>query len=99
MAWSRPFDDPIELPDGQLLQTLADSGHYATVLPKAVQEQVEWQTAAEMLILAARGKRLVMFAYIAMRRALHATRLGAQCSALGAYTHRQTRQVSAEALP
>jgi hypothetical protein len=41
-------------------------------LPKAAQERVEWQTAAEMLILAAQGQRPVMFAEIAMRQALHA---------------------------
>jgi hypothetical protein len=41
-------------------------------LPKAAQELAEWQTAAEMLILAAEGQRPVMFADIAMRRALHA---------------------------
>ena len=38
--WLRAFDDPIPLPD---------AGHYATALPKAVLERVEWQTAAEML--------------------------------------------------
>jgi hypothetical protein len=37
-----------------------------------MQERVEWQTAAEMLILAAQGQRPVMFAEIAMREALHA---------------------------
>jgi hypothetical protein len=47
--WSRPFDDPIPVPGGQVLRTLADAGHYATALPKAVQERAEWQTAAEML--------------------------------------------------
>jgi len=72
LDWSRPFDDPIVLPDGRVLRTLHDAGHYATALPKAVQERVEWQTAAEMLILAAKGERPVMFAHIAMLRALHA---------------------------
>jgi hypothetical protein len=37
-----------------------------------MQEQAAWQTAAEMLILAAQGQRPVMFAEIAMRQALHA---------------------------
>jgi hypothetical protein len=41
-------------------------------LPKAALERAEWQTAAEMLILAAKGERPVMFADIAMRQALHA---------------------------
>ena len=64
MAWSRPFDDPITLPDGRVLKTLHDAGHYATALPKAVQQRIEWQTAAEML--AAKGERPVMYAHIAM---------------------------------
>jgi hypothetical protein len=73
--WSREFDDPIELPDGRVLRTLADAGHYATALPKAVQERTAWQTAAEMLIMAAKGERPVMCADIAMRSALHAGKL------------------------
>jgi hypothetical protein len=72
--WSHTFDDPIPLPDGRTLRTLHDAGHYATALPKAVQERVEWQTAAEMLIPAAQGQRPVMFAEIAMRQALHASK-------------------------
>ena len=70
--WSRAFDDPIPLPDGRVPRTLHDADHYATALPKATQERIEWQTAAQMLILAAQGQRPVMFAEIAMRRALHA---------------------------
>ena len=38
----------------------------------AGEERVECQTAAEMLILAAQGQRPVMFAAIAMRKALNA---------------------------
>jgi hypothetical protein len=53
-----------------VLRTLADAGHCATALPKAVQELLEWQTTAEMLILAAQGLRPVMFAQIAMLQAL-----------------------------
>jgi hypothetical protein len=69
--WSHTFDDPIPLPDGRTLRTLHDAGHYVTALPKAVQGLPEWQTADEMLILAAQGQRPVMFAEIAMRQALH----------------------------
>jgi hypothetical protein len=43
------------VPDGRVLKTLYDAGHYAAALPKAAQERSEWQTAAEMLILAAEG--------------------------------------------
>jgi hypothetical protein len=72
MAWSSAFDDPIPLPDGRVLKTLYDAGHYAAALPKAAQERAEWQTAAQMLILAAEGQRPVMFAEIAMLQALGA---------------------------
>jgi hypothetical protein len=37
------------VPDGRVLKTLHDAGHYLTALPKAAQERAEWQTAAEML--------------------------------------------------
>jgi hypothetical protein len=70
--WHLAFDDPIPVPDGRVLKTLHDAGHYVAALPKAVQDRVEWQTAAEMLILAAKGERPVMFVDIAMRQALHA---------------------------
>jgi hypothetical protein len=70
--WSRAFDDPIPLPDGRVLETLHDAGHYVTALPKTAQHHTEWQTAAEMLILAATEGWPVMFADIAMRRALGA---------------------------
>jgi len=55
-----------------VLKTLHDAGHYATALPKAVQERSEWQTAAEMLIMAAHGQRSLTFAQIATLQALHA---------------------------
>jgi hypothetical protein len=55
-----------------MLRTLHDAGHYVAALPKAAQDRVEWQTAAEMLILAAKGQRPLMFAQIAMLRGLHA---------------------------
>jgi hypothetical protein len=72
IEWARAFDDPIPLPDGRKLRTLADAGHYVTALPENVQERTEWQTAAEMLIMAAKGERPVMFADIAVRTALNA---------------------------
>lgn len=40
-----------------VLRMLHDAGHYVAALPYAAQEQAEWQTAAEMLILAAQGHR------------------------------------------
>ena len=68
--WSRAFHDPITLPNGRVLKTLHDAEHYATALPKTEQERVEWQTAAEMLIMAAKGERPLIFAEIGVRQAL-----------------------------
>ena len=55
MAWSRAFDGPIPVPDSRVLKTLNDAGHCVAALPKATQQRVKRHTAAEMLILAARG--------------------------------------------
>jgi len=65
----RAFDDPIPVPDGRVLKSLHDAGHYAIALPKAVQERVGWRIAAEM-IAAAQGQG--QFAEIAVQQALHA---------------------------
>jgi hypothetical protein len=71
-GWHRAFDDPIELPDGSALRMLRDAGEFVTALPEKVQHRQEWQTAAEMLMLAAEGKAPLMFAHIGMLWALHA---------------------------
>jgi hypothetical protein len=34
-GWTRPFEDPIDLPGGRQLVTLEDAGNYITKLPKA----------------------------------------------------------------
>jgi hypothetical protein len=71
MAWSRPFDDPITLPDGRQLVTLLDAGNYITELPKADQQLDEWQTAVEALMMVAEGRGPLMHARIGMLRALN----------------------------
>jgi hypothetical protein len=71
-GWKRPFDDPIVLPNGRVLRTLADAGHYVAGLPKATQELPEWQTAAEVLLLVAERGGPAMFARIGMMLALNA---------------------------
>jgi hypothetical protein len=69
-GWKRPFDDPIPLPGGRQLVTLADAGNYITRLPKAEHEAAEWQAAMEALILVATSGGPTMFARIGVMRAL-----------------------------
>lgn len=71
-GWHRTFDDPIPLPDGRMLRTLRDAGHYIAKLPKATQQRPEWRTATDMLMRAAEGRGLLMFAHVGMLQALHA---------------------------
>lgn len=70
-GWKRPFDEPIGLPGGRRLVTLADAGRYVTRLPKADHEAAEWQAAMEALILVATLGRPTMFARIGVLRALN----------------------------
>jgi hypothetical protein len=74
MSWSRRFDDPITTPDGLTLRTLRDAGEYIQELPTATNKRPEWQIAAEMLLEAVEGKGPLMFAEIAMRKAINAGR-------------------------
>jgi hypothetical protein len=73
-GWRRPFDDEIALPDGRVLRTLGDAGRYVTALPEKMQHRPEWQTAAEVLMLAAQGRAPLMFAHIGMLKALQASK-------------------------
>ena len=70
MSWSRPFDDPIDLPGGRQLVTLEDAGNYITKLPKAEHMAPEWQDAMQALMLVARGGP-TMLARIGVMRVLH----------------------------
>jgi hypothetical protein len=48
MSWSRPFDDPIQLPKGKQLLTLKDAAVYIMALPKKEADTAECQrTRAE----------------------------------------------------
>ena len=72
MPWSTPFDEPIALRGGRTLTTLQQAADYVMKLPKAEQQEARWQTAVEQLIRAAEaGGGWLMFARIAMMRALH----------------------------
>jgi hypothetical protein len=41
--WSRPFFDPIELPDGRRIVTLRNAATFITKLPKREHDAPEWQ--------------------------------------------------------
>jgi hypothetical protein len=71
-GWSRLFDDPIALPDGRILRTLGDAGHYIAGLPEKVQHRPEWQAAAEALLLVAERGGPTMFGRIGVMQALNA---------------------------
>jgi hypothetical protein len=72
MSWSRAFHILIPLLDGRVLRTLRDAGDYIQALPGAKHKRPEWQIAAEMLLAAVEGSGSLMFAEIAMRKALKA---------------------------
>ena len=68
--WSRPFDEPIPLPDGGELRTLLDAGHYVDKLPRSMQEREEWQAVMEVLLSAVEGREPVRLVHIALTLAL-----------------------------
>jgi hypothetical protein len=72
MSWSRTFHVPITTPDGLMLRTLRDAGEYIQALPRAKRKQPEWQVAAEMLLAAVEGSGPLMYAELAMRKAVNA---------------------------
>jgi hypothetical protein len=70
-GWTRPFDDPIPLPEGGKLATLEDAARYIQNLPKAEQLKPHWQLAVETLINTAEGRDFLFHANIAVRKALN----------------------------
>jgi hypothetical protein len=69
--WSRQFEDPIPLPDGRELLTLKAAADFIMKLPKAEQKHEKWQTAIEVLIMAAEDRGPTMHARIGMIQALN----------------------------
>jgi hypothetical protein len=53
-------------------RTLRDAGEYIQALPKAKLKQPEWEIAAETLLAAVEGSGPLMFAEIAMPKAVNA---------------------------
>jgi hypothetical protein len=73
MPWSTAFDDPVRVNSKLQLLTLQQAADYIMRLPADAQHEPRWQTAIETLIHAAEtGGGWVMFARIAMLRALNA---------------------------
>jgi hypothetical protein len=70
-GWSRKFDDPIVLPEGEKLRTLRDAAACVTGLPKKEAALPEWQAAIEALMLVADRGGPTMFARIGVMRALN----------------------------
>ena len=60
------------MPDGRELVTLRDAGEYIQSLPKAKHERPEWLLAVEMLIAAVEERGPMMFAEIAVGKAVNA---------------------------
>jgi hypothetical protein len=72
VSWEQELFEPIELPDGRVLRTLRDAGHYIQELPKATQERPEWQAAARALLLVVECNGDTLLAYIGLMTALRA---------------------------
>ena len=73
MSWSRAFHVPIPLPDGRVLRTLKMPASTFRNCRK-LHQRPEWEIAAEMVLAAVEGSGPLMFAEIAMRKALKARR-------------------------
>jgi hypothetical protein len=70
-GWSRPFEDPIVLPNGRNLLTLKKAADYIMTLSKAERKLEKWQTAVEVLIMAAESRGPLMHARIGVMQALN----------------------------
>ena len=72
MSWSRRFDEPIELPDGRKLKTLAEAIAYlAETVPKAERKHPTVEIAADNLTRAAEQNYPMTFARMAALQAIH----------------------------
>jgi hypothetical protein len=49
VVWSRKFEEPITLHDGQQLTTLSDAAYYIISLPPETIRLPDWQLAMEAL--------------------------------------------------
>ena len=56
IGWSKPFEDPITLPNDRKLLTLLDAGNYINSLPRKESAPDHWQVAVEALLMAAQDR-------------------------------------------
>lgn len=71
-GWSRPFDEPIKLPDGGKISTLQQAVAYlANESPTAEHEMREVQAAAHCVTEAAENNGRMEFARIGMMQAIN----------------------------
>jgi hypothetical protein len=72
VSWSRRFDEPIELPDGRKLKTLAEAMAWlAKEIPKSEHKMEKVQTAAHLVTRAAEHGGPMIFAQMGMLQAIH----------------------------
>jgi hypothetical protein len=71
MPWSRPFEDPVTLPDGRALRTLQDAADYMMALSAADQRSEQWRLAGEVVIMADEDRGPLMHARVGMLRAIN----------------------------
>jgi len=58
MSWSRRFEEPIELPDGRKLRTLAEAMAWlAKEIPKSEHKMEKVQAAAHLVTAGCRARR------------------------------------------
>jgi len=68
VPWDRPFDQPVPLPKGAPARTLRDAATFIGELPKAEQDEREWQTAVQ---IAAEDRAPMMFVKMAIHQAIN----------------------------
>lgn len=69
MSWSDRFTDPIQIPNGDRIETLRDAGAYIARLPNCEYKTDAWRTATHLLIEAAEGAVSIELARFAILQA------------------------------
>jgi hypothetical protein len=70
LSWDHPFHQPVLLPNGLSARTLREAAEYGRRLPTAVRYRNQWRLAIHTLIEAAEDQGPVLFARVAMIRAV-----------------------------